>query len=93
MFKEMSKEALASLASFEAQKAERETIEEQAKAEQVSSDRGVIELFISSLKNEALALEARSIKNLDKALKDADMTLEDVLAERKVMRDLMSKHR
>ena len=90
MFKKMSKEALA---SFEAQKAERETIEEQAKAEQVSSDRGVIELFISSLKNEAHALEARSIKNLDKALKDADMTMEDVLARRKAMRDLNSKYR
>ena len=61
------------------------------KVDQLSTVPNIIELFLTSIKNGAVTLETHTNKAVEEALKDADMTMEDLKAHRKASRDSFSK--
>ena len=61
------------------------------KVDQLSTVPNIIELFLTSIKNGAVTLEAHTNKAVEETLKDSDMTIEDLKAHRKASRDSCSK--
>ena len=90
MFKQVSK-SRAFLASQVPLKKLSKQVVKLTKVDQLSTVPNIIELFLTSIKNGAVTLEAHTNKAVEETLKDSDMTIKDLKAHRKASRDSCSK--